>query len=119
MNNSLQSKVEEFKAKYNALQAEKAARASGSVTGSNSQQGGSSTVAVSSSTGGSSTPKPKSASSSGTNPSTEKTERSMEKLHRDYKRARKDLAAVTASKDAAKAKLEKSEKEKDFFCQMN
>ncbi|OEU16183.1 hypothetical protein FRACYDRAFT_136128, partial [Fragilariopsis cylindrus CCMP1102] len=105
MNSSLQAKVEEFKSKYNALQVEKAARSSSSA----------------SATGASSTPKVKSSSSSASASahSTEKVDRSIDKLHRDYKRARKELAATTASKDAAKAKLERMEKEKDFLSQMN
>jgi len=120
MNNSLQAKVEEFKSKYNALQAEKIARASNSGSGSNSNHNSSNTTATSSSAAvGSSTPKAKSLSSSASTHSTEKVDRSIDKLHRDYKRARKELAATTASKDAAKAKLERIEKEKEFLSQMN
>jgi len=113
MNNSLQSKVDEFKAKYNALQAEKAARSSSSGGGSSSQQGSSNFTP---SKEGASTSKSKSSSSS---TPTDKSDRSMDKLQRDYKRARKELAATIASKDAAKAKLERTEKEKDFSSQMN
>lgn len=109
MNGSLQSKVDEFKSKYNALQAEKAARSS-SAAGASSQQGGSATTP--------SKDISKSKSSSSSTP-TDKSERSMEKLQRDYKRARKELAATIASKDAAKAKLERTEKEKDFLGQQN
>jgi len=120
MNNTLQAKVEEFKSKYNALQAEKVARASSSGSGSNSNQNSSNTAAASSSvTGGLLTPKGKSSSSSVSIHSIEKGDRSIDKLHRDYKRARKELAATTASKDAAKAKLERTEKEKEFLSQMN
>ena len=112
MNNLLQSKVDEFKAKYNALQAEKAARSSSQGSGSTSQQNNNSTPSKE----GSSTSKAKVSSSS--TPS-DKAERSMDKLQRDYKRARKELAATVASKDAAKAKLERTEKEKDVLSQMN
>merc|ERR1712161_159249 len=119
MNNSLQAKVEEFKSKYNALQAEKIARASNSGSGSNSNHNSSTTATSSSAAVGSSTPKAKSLSSSASTHSTEKVDRSIDKLHRDYKRARKELAATTASKDAAKAKLERIEKEKEFLSQMN
>jgi len=110
MNNSLQSKVDEFKAKYNALQVEKAARSSSSGGGSSSLQGISN-----------STPSKEGSSSSKSKSSTptDKADRSMDKLQRDYKRARKELAATIASKDAAKAKLERTEKEKDFVSQMN
>ncbi len=107
MNASLQSKVDEFKSKYNSLQAEKAAR---SASGSNSQQA-SATTTPSKDTS-------KSKSSSSLTP-TEKTDRSMDKLVRDYKRARKEVAAAIASKDAAKAKLERTEKEKESLNQQN
>jgi len=107
MNSSLQSKVDEFKSKYNALQAEKAARSS------SSQQGGN--ISTPSKEGSSAS---KSKSSSASTP-TDKADRSVDKLQRDYKRARKELAATIASKDAAKAKLERTEKEKDFLGQMN
>jgi E3 ubiquitin-protein ligase BRE1 len=40
-------------------------------------------------------------------------------MHRDYRRMRKELAAVTASKEAAKAKLERTEKERDSLNQTN
>ena len=110
MNGSLQSKVDEFKSKYNALQAEKAARSSSSGGGSSSQQGGSN------STPSKDTSKSKSSSSS---TPTDKADRSTDKLQRDYKRARKELVATIASKDAAKAKLERTEKEKEFLGQMN
>jgi E3 ubiquitin-protein ligase BRE1 len=42
-----------------------------------------------------------------------------DKLHRDYRRARKDLAAMTASKEAAKAKLERAEKERESLVESN
>lgn len=112
MNSSLQSKVDEFKSKYNALQAEKAARSSSSQGGNSSQSNNNSTPSKE----GSSVSKSKTSSSS---TPTDKGERSMDKLQRDYKRARKELAATIASKDAAKAKLERTEKEKDFLSQMN
>jgi len=112
MNSSLQSKVDEFKSKYNALQAEKAARSSSSQGGNSSQSNNNSTPSKE----GSSASKSKTSSSS---TPTEKGERSMDKLQRDYKRARKELAATIASKDAAKAKLERTEKEKEFLSQMN
>lgn len=111
MNNSLQSKVDEFKAKYNALQAEKAARSTSSGGGNSSSQQGSSSSTPSKE--GSTVPKSKSSTPS------ERADRSMDKLQRDYKRARKELAATIASKDAAKSKLERTEKEKEFLGQMN
>eukprot|EP00536_Pseudo-nitzschia_multiseries_P013078 jgi/Psemu1/261164/estExt_Genewise1Plus.C_5360008 len=116
MNNSLQSKVDEFKAKYNALQAEKAARSSNSGSGSTQHSNSNSTPSKESSAS-------KSKSSSSSTPM-DKSDRSIEKLQREklqreYKRARKELAATTASKDAAKAKLERMEKEKEHLSQMN
>lgn len=117
MNGSLQAKLEEIKAKYTALQHGRASSSSNNHTSSTSA-------------GGITTPKPKSSSSSGTSaaPSaeksekperSEKSEKSSEKLHRDYRRVRKDLAAATASKEAAKAKLERTEKERDSLNQTN
>jgi E3 ubiquitin-protein ligase BRE1 len=108
MNDSLQYKLEELKGKYAALQA---ARASSTHASSSSN---SNTTAA--------TPKLKSSSnSSSTNltQSAEKVEKNNEKLLRDYKRLRKELAMVTASKEAAKAKLERNEKERDALIQTN
>jgi E3 ubiquitin-protein ligase BRE1 len=131
LNDSLQAKVEEFKSKYNALQLEKASRAgagggsgSGIANNNSNNRSGATDIVTSSAEG--ITPKGKAAlsttppapSSSSSTPS-EKIDRSAEKLHRDYKRARKELAAATASKEAAKAKLERTEKDRDFLNQMN
>ena len=113
MNNSLQSKVDEFKAKYNALQAEKATRSSNSGVGNASQQ-----IPTSSTPSKDVSSSSRSKSSSSAIP-TDKADRSIDKLQRDYKRARKELASTIASKDAAKAKLERTEKEKEFLSQMN
>jgi len=110
MNESLQAKVDEFKSKYNSLQAEKAARATNNSGSGNNANGGN----MPSTSSGSSSSKAKSTSSS-----SQPSDKSAEKLHREYKRARKELAAATASKEAAKAKLEKSEKEKEHMNQMN
>lgn len=125
LNESLQAKVEEFKSKYNALQAEKASRAgtgTGGSSNNNSTKISSSTENVASSAEGV-TPKGKAPSLTMPAPSSstpsEKIDRSAEKLHRDYKRARKELAAATASKEAAKAKLDRTEKDRDFLNQMN
>ncbi|KAL3925441.1 MAG: hypothetical protein SGILL_000406 [Bacillariaceae sp.] len=97
LNESLQARADEFKSKYVALQAEKADSAnSANGTGPDASTDKSESSQVA-----------------------EKSERSAEKLHRDYKRARKELAAATASKEAAKARLERAEKEKDFFNQAN
>lgn len=111
MNQALQSKLDEVKSKYLALQA---SRSSGN--GSNTQ---SSSATASASTAGPSTPKQKhSSSGSGSTPSgeksetTEKQERDAAKLHKEYRKVRKELAAAIASKEAAKAKLATSERER-------
>jgi E3 ubiquitin-protein ligase BRE1 len=107
MNDSLQAKVDEFKSKYTALQAEKAARNGNAVEYTIS--------ADSNGIPGAST----SAKGKAQDQPVDKSEKSADKIHRDYKRARKELAAATASKEAAKAKLERVEKEKEFLNQMN
>ncbi|GKY99027.1 hypothetical protein MPSEU_000858400 [Mayamaea pseudoterrestris] len=48
-------------------------------------------------------------------PSAEK----FEKLHREHRRMRKDMSAILASKEAAKSKLERAEKERDSLLEMN
>lgn len=111
MNQSLQAKLEEVKAKYTALQA---IRASGNAA---NNQASTST----SSSGGPSTPKPKH-SSSGTSSSqsaekVDKSDKDMVKLHRDYRRVRKELAGVTVSKESAKAKLSASERDRESLSQ--
>jgi E3 ubiquitin-protein ligase BRE1 len=116
MNDSLQAKVDEFKTKYTALQAEKAAR-SGNTASSNQDDNPSGSNGTSEAITSLKVKALDSASS--LSHATEKGDRSTEKIHRDYKRARKELAAATASKEAAKAKLERSEKEKEFLNQMN
>lgn len=42
-----------------------------------------------------------------------------EKMYKEYKRMRKDLVTLTASKDAAKAKLERAERERDNLMESN
>lgn len=113
MNESLLAKLDEIKTKYGALQAGRSSSSSNNNTGSSTNH-----VSTSSSSGGLSTPKPKSSSSSTPAPSAEKGEK-MERLHREYRKVRKELAAVTASKEAAKSKLERIEKERDALVQTN
>lgn len=112
MNEALQAKLEEVKSKYAALQ-------QGRASSSNNH-------APSSTSGGASTPKGKGSSSSvsvtAASQSAEKSERSEKsenKLHRNYRRVCKELAAATASKEAAKAKLERAEKERESLNQTN
>jgi len=112
MNESLQGKLEEVRSKYSALQAGRSS-STNSSTNHNASSSGS----------GVTTPKPKASSSS--SGSAEKPERhekdssEKSKLHREYRRVRKELAAATASKEAAKAKLERTEKERDSLNQTN
>jgi E3 ubiquitin-protein ligase BRE1 len=111
MNESLQAKLDEIKTKYGALQAGRSSSNSNNNSGSSTNH-----VSTSSSSGGLSTPKPKSSSTPAQ--SAEKGEK-MERLHREYRKVRKELAAVTASKEAAKSKLERIEKERDALVQTN
>lgn len=102
LNALLQAKVEEFKAKYTTLQAEKAARSSTQAASNGTNKDSSDAV-----------------DSKPSSDKTDKSDKSTDKLQRDYKRARKELAAAQASKEAAKAKLERAEKEREFLNQMN
>lgn len=89
MNNTLTTKLDEVKTKYAALQASRSNSSSANKSSSSENQGSSS--------------RDKSISSS------DKIDPSKaEKLHREHRRMRKELAALTASKDAAKSKLEVS-----------
>jgi len=116
MNQTLQSKLDEVKTKYSALQT---SRSSGN--GSNSQSSSASASAA-----GPSTPKQKySSPGSSSTPSGEKSEssekheRDAAKLHKDYRKVRKELAAAIASKEAAKAKLATTERERQSLSQAN
>jgi chromosome segregation ATPase len=87
MNSTLQGKLDEIKGKYAALQAGRSNSASNSK---------SSSTEATNHVSGSSRDKPEKAESSS----------KSEKLHRENRRMRKEMAALSASKDAAKAKLE-------------
>jgi chromosome segregation ATPase len=87
MNNTLQGKLDEIKSKYTALQAGRSNSASNSK---------SSSADATNHAPASSRDKPEKAESSS----------KAEKLHRENRRMRKEMAALSASKDAAKAKLE-------------
>jgi E3 ubiquitin-protein ligase BRE1 len=139
MNESLQAKVDEFKAKYLAVQA---GRSSANSRPSTSEPGSATLKEKEPSQTprekeASLTPREKEASltqrekdpsqvtnapsssadkpSSGPPDSREKAE----KMHREHRRMRKELAAVTASKEAAKAKLDRAEKERDGLMDAN
>jgi E3 ubiquitin-protein ligase BRE1 len=152
MNESLQAKVDEFKAKYLAVQA---GRTSANSRPSPSEPGSatpkekdpsqtprekepsqtprekdpsqvtnapSSSADKPNSAPSSTADKPSSApSSSADKPSSAPSDarEKAEKMHREHRRMRKELAAVTASKEAAKAKLERAEKERDGLMDAN
>lgn len=87
MNSTLQGKLDEIKGKYAALQAGRSNSASNSKASS---------ADATNHAPASSREKPEKAESSS----------KSEKLHRENRRMRKEMAALSASKDAAKAKLE-------------
>lgn len=101
LNNSLHGKIEDLKSKYMELQQSKSEDAGGDPTDDLD--------------GLLSTPKPKPpVPNAGTAGKGDKSDRSSsDKLHRDYRRLQKQLVALTESRDKAKAKLEKMEKERD------
>jgi E3 ubiquitin-protein ligase BRE1 len=106
MNLQLQSELEEIKSKYAALQASRTVSVPRPTDVSPNPESGVTGAVVPMS----STPTEK--------PSTESSSK-FEKMHRDYRRARKELAAMTQSKEAAKAKLERSEKERESLIDTN
>lgn len=112
MNGSLQSKLDEVKSKYAAVQAAR----------SNSGNNNSSSRAESSAAEAGAKEKESSSSREREGSSSEHRAESSsrsDKLHRDYRRARKELAAMTASKEAAKAKFERAEKERESLMESN
>jgi E3 ubiquitin-protein ligase BRE1 len=121
MNESLQAKLEEIKAKYAILQQ---GRSSTNNNSSSSNAVSSSTASTSTGTLGVSTPKqkPTTLPSASTSQSAEKIRGEMsreDKLYRDNRKMRKELDTLRASKEAAKAKLERAEKERDAVLQIN
>ena len=93
MNSSLQGKLDEVKGKYAALQAGRSNSSSNSKSSSDATNHGSSEK------------------------SRERSEKSesgskSDKRDREHRRMRKELAAMSASKDAAKSKLEVSQRER-------
>ena len=118
MNESLQAKLEEIKAKYSSLQH---SRSNGAP-----QVPAPAAPAAGADADGTITPKGKSlAPDLVTSEKPEKVERpdksdkSTDKLHREYRRIQKQLAAATTSKEAAKAKFERAEKERETLALMN
>lgn len=109
MNDSLQSKLEELKGKYTALQED--------------QGNGNASTPADAMDDMALTPKgktpPPPATPSEKVEKAERSDKSADKLHREYRRVQKQLAAATASKESAKAKLEKSEKEREALNSVN
>lgn len=95
MNSAVQGKLDEVKGKYAALQANRSSSSNSKSSSSDNNHG-------------SSEKREKSESSS-----------KSEKQHREHRRMRKELAAMSASKDAAKAKLERVEKERENLTETN
>jgi E3 ubiquitin-protein ligase BRE1 len=132
MNTQLTNKVEEFKAKYTALQAGRAS-VSSSREGENAATAATTqnTNSNNNSTSGGGNLTPRSGASGGDHATTTPTasvsseqqqqqqQIKYEKMHRDYRRARKELAAMTASRETAKQKLERIEKERDNLMSTN
>lgn len=119
MNASLQSKLDEVKSKYAAVQA---SRSSASNSASNRPaQGAASKHSVDAAVLQSSSTalKEKDGSTADQKPSADGSNSRSDKLHRAYRNARKELAAMTASKEAAKAKFERAEKERDSLMESN
>jgi E3 ubiquitin-protein ligase BRE1 len=133
MNVQLQNKLEEVKAKYTALQAGRSSvstREGGDGATPSSTQN---TNTNSTSSSGNLTPRSgaggeHSSTTAGSSVSGEQQQQQQqqqhqqikyEKMHRDYRRARKELAAMTASREAAKQKLERVEKERENLMTTN
>jgi E3 ubiquitin-protein ligase BRE1 len=105
MNESLQEKLEEMKSKY-------AAAKNSALTSA-----GSGNVADPTTTKAEATSANLSGSDSNAHGSLPADK--VEKLHRDYRRMRKELEAVKASKESVKSRLERAEKERDALMEMN
>jgi E3 ubiquitin-protein ligase BRE1 len=136
MNGSLQAKLDEIKAKYNALRnaTNAAAMQKGAAPGAPSAQNqnsatasaeaSSSDLAALSSTETAAVQKEAAkeaahANSHGGASTSASADSKLEKLHREHRRMRKELSAAVTSKETAKAKLEKIEKERDTLMESN
>lgn len=109
MNEQLQSKLEDLRTKNAKMVAEKVAAREKSKEASEAAGGDSST-----SPHGTSSRR----SSSDRGPSRE-GDPAFDKLQRDYRRARKEVSAAVLSKDQAKLKQERAEKERDALMKTN
>lgn len=98
MNGVLQAKLDEIKGKYAALQASRSSNAKSSSEAAANQGSG---------------------SSSHPDKVKEVKPEKVEKMQREHRRMRKELAAVALSKEAAKSKLERAEKERDNLMETN
>jgi E3 ubiquitin-protein ligase BRE1 len=124
MNESLQAKLDELKAKYNTLRSTTSATALKGSTPSESQTplqpqaSASATLSVEAlKEESASNAKDALSNNSGGGPNSASDR--VEKLHREHRRMRKEITAVVASKEAAKAKLERAEKERDSLLETN
>ena len=104
MNETLKQKLEETKGKYTALQQQvrKQTEAAASANAASS----SASVAAA---------KDDKVASGQNHDRSDK----IEKMHKEFRRMRKDLATLTASKETAKAKLERAERERDNLMDSN
>uniref|UniRef100_A0A7S4VTQ1 E3 ubiquitin protein ligase n=1 Tax=Ditylum brightwellii TaxID=49249 RepID=A0A7S4VTQ1_9STRA len=116
MNESLQTKLDELRAKNAKFVAEKsAARASDSSLGGGGSLSGSGGSGSSSRGGGDHSSSSHRSSSSGSGGSSAM----VEKLQRDNRRLKKELVAALGSKDSARSKQERAEKERDSLMKTN
>lgn len=111
LNETLQSKYDEVKTKYAAIR--NTASSSPAPSGTNTNHSKESSGQSSDPTAKDSAPAPESSDSGGM--SAEK----IEKLQREHRRMRKEISALMASKEAAKAKFERAEKEREGLVEAN
>mmetsp|Transcript_35598 Transcript_35598/g.81380 ORF Transcript_35598/g.81380 Transcript_35598/m.81380 type:complete len:973 (-) Transcript_35598:68-2986(-) len=112
MNEQLQAKFEEMKAKNAKMVAEKVAARG------RSKESGTDPTAAPPPQSGDKSMSPHSSSSS-LRRSISSSDPAVEKLQRDYRRARKEVSAAVLSKDQAKLKQERAEKERDTLLKTN
>jgi len=107
INESLQSKLEEIKTKYASLQQSRANGTPVAMDEATTPKGKATPTDVESSEKPEKIERP------------DKSDKAADKLHREYRRIQKQLVAATASKESAKAKLERAEKERDTLVSTN
>jgi E3 ubiquitin-protein ligase BRE1 len=118
LNETLHGKMEEIKSKYATMKnlaANNAATANSINNGKPDPADTKDALTVSTAAAAS----VKDSSGGGSTPTGGLSAEKIEKLHREHRRMRKDLSAMMASKEAAKIKLERAEKERDSLMEMN